>query len=95
LGADRFVQLVQEGFFNDIALFRCVKDFIVQFGINEDKAVQQRYKNILDDHPETSIPFKQGMLSFAGGGKDTRDTSMFIAFTDSTHLGKVIFALPL
>jgi peptidyl-prolyl cis-trans isomerase A (cyclophilin A) len=89
------VQLVQEGFFNDIALFRCVKDFIVQFGINENKEVQQRYKNILDDHPEPSIPFKQGMVSFAGGGADTRDTSMFIAFTDSTHLGKVRLTLPL
>jgi peptidyl-prolyl cis-trans isomerase A (cyclophilin A) len=83
------VQLVEEGFFKDIGLFRCVQDFIVQFGINEDESVRQRYNNILDDHPETAIPFKQGMISFAGGGPDSRNFNMFIAFTDSTFLGQV------
>lgn len=36
LGAQRFLDLVQDGFFTDIALYRCVKRFLVQFGITED-----------------------------------------------------------
>lgn len=30
LGADRFIELVRDGFFEDIAFFRCVKKFLTQ-----------------------------------------------------------------
>lgn len=30
LGADRFIELVEDGFFQDIAFFRCVKRFLTQ-----------------------------------------------------------------
>jgi cyclophilin family peptidyl-prolyl cis-trans isomerase len=64
----------------------------VQTGISGDKSTQARWRQlpqIKDDHPVTPIPFKQGMLSFAGGGDDSRSTSFFITFADSEHLGKV------
>merc|ERR1719234_2974517 len=34
LGADRFFALVQDGFYNQSALFRVVPDFVLQFGIS-------------------------------------------------------------
>ena len=30
LGADRFIELVEDGFFNEIAFFRCVGGFLTQ-----------------------------------------------------------------
>jgi len=32
LGAERFLELVQDNFFTDIAFFRCVEGFLTQFG---------------------------------------------------------------
>jgi len=34
LGADRFYDLIQDGFYNQSALFRVVPDFVLQFGIS-------------------------------------------------------------
>src|SRR6516162_2621626 len=34
LGADRFYNLVRGGFFTDVAFFRVIKGFMVQFGIH-------------------------------------------------------------
>ena len=34
LGADRFYDLIQEGFYNQSALFRVVPGFVLQFGIS-------------------------------------------------------------
>jgi peptidyl-prolyl cis-trans isomerase A (cyclophilin A) len=37
LGADRFYQLVKSGYYNNTIIFRVVKDYLVQFGVSEDK----------------------------------------------------------
>ena len=34
LGADRFYALVQDGFYNESALFRVLPGFVLQFGIS-------------------------------------------------------------
>lgn len=35
LGTDRFMELVHDNFFTNIALFRCVEHFLTQFGISD------------------------------------------------------------
>lgn len=37
LGADRFYQLIKTGYYNNTIIFRVVKDYLVQFGVSEDK----------------------------------------------------------
>src|SRR6476619_4323613 len=44
-GADRFYNLVKYGFFNNARFFRVVPNFMVQFGINGDPAIQGPWKN--------------------------------------------------
>src|SRR5262249_23634771 len=42
-GADRFYNLVKSGFFDDIRFYRIVPDFMAQFGIHGDPAVNQAW----------------------------------------------------
>src|SRR5208282_2523289 len=74
LGADRFYNLVVNQFFDEAAFFRVVPNFIVQFGLSADPAVNRvwRSANIKDD-PVTQSN-KAGTLTFATAGPHTRTT---------------------
>ncbi len=47
-GADRFVELVRDGFFTEIAFFRCVRGFLTQFGISDDPTKKHWHRGELD-----------------------------------------------
>ena len=49
--ADRFYNLVKNGFYDEARFFRVVPNFMVQFGINGDPAVQTKFKNSIKDDP--------------------------------------------
>ncbi|MCB0384863.1 MAG: peptidylprolyl isomerase [Bdellovibrionales bacterium] len=91
-GVDRFYELIQEGFFKDIAFFRVVKGFVVQFGIhgNPDEASKWKQKVITDDSVKESN--KSGYLSFATAGPNTRTTQLFINLNDNTNLDRMGFS---
>ena len=44
LGADRFYNLVKNGFYDDVRFFRVISGFMVQFGINGDPGVMARWR---------------------------------------------------
>ncbi|MBI2434476.1 MAG: peptidylprolyl isomerase [Candidatus Hydrogenedentes bacterium] len=85
LGAQRFYDLVKAGFYNDTRLFRMVTGFVVQWGINGDPAVNEKWDVKLKDEPVKQSNLK-GYLSFAAGGPNTRTTQMFINLGDNTQL---------
>ena len=45
-GADRFKELVEAGFFDDVAFFRVVNGFMAQFGISDDAEMNKKYRNM-------------------------------------------------
>ena len=83
LGADRFYNLVQNRFFTDAAFFRVVPNFIVQFGLPANPAVNTVWQsaNIKDDPVKQSN--KRGMVVFATAGPNTRTTQLFINLKDN------------
>jgi peptidyl-prolyl cis-trans isomerase A (cyclophilin A) len=85
-GADRFYNLVKNGFYDECRFFRVVPNFMVQFGINGDPQVQQvwRNANIQDDPVKQSN--KKGYITFANAGANTRSTQVFINFKDNAFL---------
>lgn len=91
-GADRFYNLVQAGFFNEIAFFRAIDGFMVQFGIHGTPAVAAKWRgsNIPDD-PPAGIPNQRGYVSFATAGPGTRTTQMFINYGDNSRLDSMGF----
>lgn len=77
-GADRFYQLVKSGYYNNTIIFRVVKDYLVQFGVNEDKQknIFWQGKNLKDEPVVGSNT--EGTLCFSRGAPNTRKTSIFI-----------------
>jgi cyclophilin family peptidyl-prolyl cis-trans isomerase len=94
LGADRFLELVKDSFYTNIALFRCVHKFLVQFGISEDPTKKHWHNKNLKDDPNIHIGVKKNYVSFAGGGPNTRSTQLFIAFEDLDFLGNEPWETP-
>lgn len=87
-GAARFLELVDDGQFTDLPIFRCINGFLCQFGAHPPRANLKQYATIPDDpHTQALAPFKKGYLSFAGFAADSRANHIFIALNDSQTLG--------
>jgi peptidyl-prolyl cis-trans isomerase A (cyclophilin A) len=87
-GAERFLQLVNDGFFTELPLFRCVGRFLCQFGSAPPRVNAKHYTPLTDDPPRPELrTFKEGYMSFAGSGPNSRATHIFIALADVPSLG--------
>jgi len=85
-GADRFYNLVKNGYYDDCRFFRVISGFMVQFGINGDPALNKVWApaRIQDDPVKKSNT--RGMVTFAKGGPNSRTTQVFINFADNSNL---------
>lgn len=92
VGADRFYELVDMGFYNECRFFRVVPDFMVQFGINGNPKVQKDWRDasIRDDRVRKSN--KRGYITFATSGPNSRTSQVFINFKDNSFLDRQGFA---
>jgi peptidyl-prolyl cis-trans isomerase A (cyclophilin A) len=91
-GADRFYNLVKAGFYDDIAFFRAIKGFMVQFGIHGNPEVSKAWKNAKIPDDEVKESNKRGYMTFATAGPNTRTTQVFINFGNNAQLDGMGFA---
>jgi peptidyl-prolyl cis-trans isomerase A (cyclophilin A) len=93
LGADRFYNLVKNGFYDDCRFFRVVSGFMVQFGINGDPAVSAVWRGAQIGVDPVKESNKRGYITYAmGGPPTTRTTQVFINFGDNARLDQLGFA---
>jgi peptidyl-prolyl cis-trans isomerase A (cyclophilin A) len=92
LGADRFYNLVKNGFYDDVRFFRVLDGFMAQVGIHGNPTIAKAWvgARIQDDPVKQSN--RRGFVSFATGGPNTRTTQIFINYRDNVNLDKLGFA---
>ncbi|WP_373047077.1 peptidylprolyl isomerase [Vulgatibacter sp.] len=92
LAADRFYNLVKNGFFDDTAFFRAVEGFMVQFGIHGDPQVAGKWRTATFPDDAVKQSNQKGMVSFATSGPNSRTTQIFINYKDNAFLDRMGFA---
>jgi peptidyl-prolyl cis-trans isomerase A (cyclophilin A) len=93
LGADRFYNLVKNGFYDGVRFFRVIPGFMAQGGMNGDPAIQQVWgrANFPDDPVKQSN--KRGFVTFAKTSlPNSRSTQIFINYGDNANLDPQGFA---
>jgi peptidyl-prolyl cis-trans isomerase A (cyclophilin A) len=93
LGADRFYNLVKNGFYNESRFFRVLDGFMAQFGMHGDPSVQSAWRtaNLKDEPAKKSNT--RGFVSFTRESTpNSRYTMIFINYKDNSYLDADGFA---
>jgi len=92
-GADRFYNLVKNGYFDDCRFFRVVKGFMVQFGINGDPKLNEVWRASQIDDDKVKKTNGRGYITYAKTNQpNTRTTQLFINYGDNSFLDNQGFA---
>jgi len=95
-GADRFYNLVKNGYYDGLRFFRVIPNFMVQFGISGDPALNTVWQEARIPRDPVKQSNTRGYVTYAmrGGtqGPDTRTVQVFINFGDNSPLDKDGFA---
>jgi peptidyl-prolyl cis-trans isomerase A (cyclophilin A) len=92
-GADRFYNLVKNGYYDNVRFFRVIPDFMVQFGINGDPSLNSIWQPARIARDPVKQSNTRGFVSYAmAGSPDTRTTQVFINFKDNSPLDAQGFA---
>jgi peptidyl-prolyl cis-trans isomerase A (cyclophilin A) len=91
-GADRLFNLVKMGYYEDIAFYRAIDNFMAQFGLHGEPAVTREWRDARIEDDEVTLSNERGTLTFATAGPNTRTTQLFINFKDNTNLDAMGFS---
>ena len=91
-GADRFYNLVRMGYYTDIAVFRAIPGFMVQFGIHGVPEVNDAWRGArIPDDPVVRSNVR-GTVTFAMAGPGSRTAQLFVNTVDNARLDALGFA---
>lgn len=92
IGADRFYNLVKNGFFDDVRFFRVIAGQLAQFGMHGDPAVQDAWRDAVVRDDPVMHGNTRGTVSFASRGPNTRTTQLFVNLRDNRAYDRLGFA---
>ena len=85
-GADRFYNLVKNGFYDDVRFFRVIEGFMAQFGVNGDPKVSAAWREARIKDDPVKVSNKRTFVTFATAGPNTRTTQVFVNYGDNSNL---------
>jgi len=93
VGADRFYNLVANGYYDGVRFFRVIDGFMAQFGMHADPLVTAQWRAAtLQDDPVVESN-RRGRVTFAMTSQpNSRTTQVFINFGDNVNLDGMGFA---
>lgn len=91
-GVDRLYQLIKNKYYDDVAIFRVVPNFVAQFGIHNDTLINKSWRSKgIDDEPVLAKNEVMS-ISFARGGVKTRSNQIFINLKDNHRLDELAYS---
>jgi peptidyl-prolyl cis-trans isomerase A (cyclophilin A) len=92
-GADRFYNLVKIGYYDGVAFYRVIKEFMAQTGMNGNPAVTAAWATARIPPDKVTQSNTKGRVTFAmGASPDTRTTQIFINYANNSFLDASGFA---
>ncbi len=95
-GADRFYNLVKNGYFDEVRFFRVIRQprpFMAQFGIHGDPRVSAVWRDANLEDESVKQSNTRGMLSYAKSSMpNSRSTQIFINYGDNSMLDRQGFS---
>eukprot|EP00928_Gymnodinium_smaydae_P081268 TRINITY_DN64816_c0_g1_i1.p1 TRINITY_DN64816_c0_g1~~TRINITY_DN64816_c0_g1_i1.p1 ORF type:complete len:193 (-),score=46.42 TRINITY_DN64816_c0_g1_i1:101-619(-) len=86
LGAQRFLDLVGKGYYNEVRIARVIDGFMAQFGINGDPKTYEEVGNVQIKDDPVKQSNTRGKISFAMRGPNTRSCQIFINYGNNGNL---------
>lgn len=90
-GVDRLYQMIKNGYYEDVAIFRVVPNFVAQFGIHNDSLINKSWKKGIIDEPVLAKNDTM-TISFARGGVNTRSNQIFINLKNNKRLNTLKYS---
>ncbi len=85
IGADRLYNLARLGYFDDTRFHRVNANYIAQFGLHGDSAVNAVWRErFMPDDPPRSMN-RRGTFAFSQKGPNTRSTQVYINLADNAR----------
>ena len=98
-GYHKALELFQRGFYDNSHFFRVVPGFLVQFGMSytSDHDLMRFSDSKIHDDPkhDPPIPFREGILSYAGSGPNSRTSQLFVSYGSASSLGREPWETPI
>lgn len=83
--AQRFVELVETGFYDETPVSRVVPGFVAQFGVNWREPHNVWRTRTFPDDPSL-FALERGTLAFAKAGPNTNSTQVFVNYAENDRL---------
>ena len=86
-GADRFYNLVRNGYYDGVYFFRVMAGFMAQFGMHGEPQVQVRWDSATIEDDPVVASNTRGMVTYAKSGQpNSRTAQLFINYRDNSNL---------
>jgi len=88
---DRLYVLIKSGYYEDIAFFRVIPNFVAQFGISNDSTLYATWNRIPVPDEEVIQGNDRGTIAFARDTAQTRTSQLYINLKDNNRLDTISF----